>query len=134
MFQIYEDIVEGKLFQTISCYKPRSLTVLKSGEETLIAFIEGDSLIRVSFLLYSFKIHVLSHQKIYFCFYISDIYLSWNWGFHRIYIISFTCIRIITHHKQHWFKTRSIAVSRKLFSHKLRKRGMVFKGYYNWTL
>lgn len=37
------------MFQTIPCYKPRSLTILQSGADTLIAFVDGDSLIRVSF-------------------------------------------------------------------------------------
>lgn len=48
LLKIYEDIFDGKLFQTISCYKPRSLTTFQNGTETVLAFLQGDVVVRVS--------------------------------------------------------------------------------------
>lgn len=45
--QIYEDIIEGRLFQTIACHRPRSLTTFHVRDETLLAFIENESDIQV---------------------------------------------------------------------------------------
>lgn len=46
--QIFEDVIESKLFQTIPCYKPRSLTTFQSGAETVLAFLTGDSEVMVN--------------------------------------------------------------------------------------
>lgn len=50
-FQIYENIHEGKLFQTIPCYQPSGLSVIHLRDETLLAFLEGKAGVRVSKLI-----------------------------------------------------------------------------------
>uniref|UniRef100_A0A336KZZ1 CSON002090 protein n=1 Tax=Culicoides sonorensis TaxID=179676 RepID=A0A336KZZ1_CULSO len=47
VIQIYEDIYEGKLFQTIPCYRPSELSVIHLMDETLLTFLEGNSGVRV---------------------------------------------------------------------------------------
>lgn len=47
IFQIFEDVIDGKLFQTISCFKPRSLTSFRVHMDTVLAFIQDDSEIKV---------------------------------------------------------------------------------------
>lgn len=54
LFQIYEDIIEGNLFQTLVCHRPRSLTVLNLRDETILAFIENDADVQVR-LKFSFS-------------------------------------------------------------------------------
>ncbi|XP_055310866.1 uncharacterized protein LOC129573788 isoform X2 [Sitodiplosis mosellana] len=44
--QIFEDVVNGRLFQTISCYKPRSLLTFNINMETILAFIQDESEIK----------------------------------------------------------------------------------------
>lgn len=45
--QIYEDIMEGKIYQTITCYKPRSLISFSIGKDTFVAFLEAEYTIKV---------------------------------------------------------------------------------------
>ncbi|XP_063709207.1 uncharacterized protein LOC134837752 [Culicoides brevitarsis] len=47
VIQIYEDIFEGKLFQSIPCYQPSGLSVIHMRDETLLTFLEGNSGVRV---------------------------------------------------------------------------------------
>lgn len=46
--QIFENVVEGKVFQTISCYKPRNLITFNVNGDTLLAFIQDESEVKVS--------------------------------------------------------------------------------------
>lgn len=45
--QIYEDVIEGRIFHTIACHRPRSLAALRLRTETLLAFVERDAEMRV---------------------------------------------------------------------------------------
>ncbi|KAJ6635981.1 hypothetical protein Bhyg_14567, partial [Pseudolycoriella hygida] len=47
LIRIYEDIIEGNLFQTLVCHGPRSLTVLNIRDEAILAFIENDASIQI---------------------------------------------------------------------------------------
>ncbi|XP_031625966.1 uncharacterized protein LOC116342472 [Contarinia nasturtii] len=40
--QIFEDFTNGKLFQTISCYKPRSLITFNINMDTILAFVQDE--------------------------------------------------------------------------------------------
>lgn len=53
-FQIYEDIIEGNLFQTLVCHRPRSLSVLNVRDETILAFIENDVEVQVCLIVWGF--------------------------------------------------------------------------------
>lgn len=50
MFQIYQDVLVGRLFQTINCFKPSNLAVLQIRDETILAFLEDN--IEVHILIY----------------------------------------------------------------------------------
>lgn len=39
--------MDGHIFQTISCHRPRSLTTLRMGTDTALAFVERDAEVRV---------------------------------------------------------------------------------------
>lgn len=45
--KLYFDIEQGSLFQTLSAFRPRSLTALHLGDETVLAFVEDKHLIRI---------------------------------------------------------------------------------------
>lgn len=44
--QIYEDIMDGRIFQTINCHRPRSLATFRMGSDTVLVFLERDAEIR----------------------------------------------------------------------------------------
>lgn len=50
-FQIFADIIDGKLFQTISCYKPRSLTTFTVSLDTVLSFIQDEFEVKVSHVM-----------------------------------------------------------------------------------
>lgn len=47
MFQIYEDLMEGKIYQTIPCFKPHELFTFNVGRDTYLLFIEAESMVKV---------------------------------------------------------------------------------------
>lgn len=85
-FQIFENIIDGKLFQTISCYKPRSLTSFNINMDTIIAFIQDDTEVKVSIVIKCNGKCVIWVIRMHFFIFIADIRVPWSSRICRIYI------------------------------------------------